>query len=56
MMIRKGKKKTEGQTLSDGRIHLSFRCFGRSLSSLWIRAAFGENVGRQLAMRYRMCH
>jgi len=56
MMIRKEEKKTEGQTLSDGLILVYFRYFGRSLSSLWITAVFGEHVGRQSAMRYHMCH
>jgi hypothetical protein len=56
IMIRKDKKKTEGQTLSDGPIRLYFRYFDKSLSSLWITAIFGEHVGRQSAMRYRMCH
>lgn len=58
MMIRREKKKTEGQSLSDGLIRLYSRYFDRSHSSLWNTAVhiFGEHVGRQSAVRYRMCH
>jgi len=51
MMIRREKKKTEGQKLSDVLIRLYFRYFDRSLSSQWITTVFGEHVGRQSAVR-----